>query len=77
MVEKGMLKKDQSKMSHVYCAAVEEGRTKGALLDRVVETIFNGSASSLVMQLLGNRKLSAKEMEEYQELIKKIDENQE
>jgi predicted transcriptional regulator len=45
-------------------------------LDRVVDTLFNGSAGSLLMQLLGNQKLSAKEMEEYQELIKKIDQRQ-
>jgi BlaI family penicillinase repressor len=73
MLEKGFLKKDESQMKHVYWAAVEEGKTKGALLDRVVDTLFNGSASSLLMQLLGNQKLSDKEMEEYQELIKKID----
>lgn len=76
MLEKGFLKKDESQVKHVYRAAVEEGKTKGALLDRVVDTLFNGSAASLLMQLLGNQKLSAKEMEEYQELIKKIDQKQ-
>jgi predicted transcriptional regulator len=52
---------------------VEEGKTKGFLLDRVVDNLFNGSASSLMMQLLGNKKISPKEMEEFKELIKKID----
>jgi predicted transcriptional regulator len=73
MLEKGFLKKDESQMKHIYWAAIEEGKTKGALLDKVVDTLFNGSASSLLMQLLGNKQLSDKEMEEYQELIKKID----
>ncbi len=73
MIEKGFLKKDESQMKHIYWAAIEEGKTKGVLLDRVVDTLFNGSASSLLMQLLGNQKLSDKEMEEYHELIKKID----
>jgi predicted transcriptional regulator len=73
MVEKGLLKKDESQMKHIYWAAVEEGKTKGFLLDKVVDTLFNGSASSLMMQLLGNQKLSAQEMDEYKELIKKID----
>jgi len=73
MLEKGFLTKDESQMKHVYSAAVEEGKTKGLMLDRVVDTLFNGSASSLMMQLLGNKKMSAKEMEEFKELIKKID----
>ncbi len=73
MLEKGFLTKDESQMKHVYSAAVEEGKTKGLILDRVVDNLFNGSASSLMMQLLGNSKMSPKEMEELKELIKKID----
>lgn len=74
MLEKGFLKKDESQMKHIYWAAIEEGKTKGVMLDKVVDTLFNGSASSLLMQLLGNKQLTEKEMEEYRELIKKIDE---
>ena len=73
MLEKGFLTKDESQMKHVYSAAVEEGKTKGMILDKVVDNLFNGSASSLMMQLLGNKKISPKEMEEFKELIKKID----
>lgn len=73
MVEKSLLEKDASQMTHIYKAAVEEGKTKGFLLDRVVDNLFNGSASNLMMQLLGNKKISPKEMEEFKELIKKID----
>jgi len=74
MVEKGLLTKDDSQQKHIYKATVEEGKTKGHLLDKVVENLFGGSAGSLMMQLLGNKKVSAKEMEEFKALIKKIDE---
>jgi len=74
MLDKGFVTKDASQMTHVYQAAVEEGKTKGFILDRVVDNLFNGSASSLMMQLLGNKKMSPEEMEEFKELIKKIDE---
>jgi len=74
MVDKALLTKDASQMTHIYKAAVEEGKTKGYLLDRVVDNLFNGSASSLMMQLLGNKKMSPEEMEEFKELIKKMDE---
>ncbi|WP_448702401.1 BlaI/MecI/CopY family transcriptional regulator [Mucilaginibacter sp. AW1-3] len=76
MIEKGLLKKDDTQMTHIYRAAVEENKTKGALLDKVVDNLFNGSAGSLMMQLLGNKKLSAEEMAEFEELIKKIDQKQ-
>jgi len=73
MLDKGFVTKDASQMTHVYKAAADEGKTKGYLLDRVVDNLFNGSASSLMMQLLGNKKMSAEELEEFKELIKKID----
>ena len=73
MLDKGFVTKDASQMTHIYEAAVDESKTKGYLLDRVVDNLFNGSASSLMMQLLGNKKISPEEMEEFKELIKKID----
>src|SRR6202012_2981695 len=74
MLDKGFVTKDASQLTHVYKAAVDEGKTKGYLLDRVVDNLFNGSASSLMMQLLGNKKMSPEEMEGLKELIRKIDE---
>ncbi|MEZ0541365.1 BlaI/MecI/CopY family transcriptional regulator [Fibrella arboris] len=73
MVEKGFLKKDERQMKHVYWAIVEESKTKSMLLDRVVDTLFNGSASSLMMQLVGNKKLSPDDMKAIQELMNKLD----
>src|SRR6201995_2097241 len=73
MLDKGFVTKDTSQMTHIYKAAAEEDKTKSMLLDRVVDNLFNGSASSLMMQLVGDKKLSPKEMEELKELIKKLD----
>src|SRR5689334_19408379 len=73
MVEKGLLKRDESQMKHVYSAAQEESRTKSFLLQRFVETMYNGSASNLMMQLLGNKKTSKEEIQQIRELLNKID----
>ena len=75
MVEKGLLDRDDSQMKHVYRAATEEQKTKSVLLDRFIETMYNGSASSLMMQLLGNRKTSKKEMDQIKDLLNKMDKN--
>jgi predicted transcriptional regulator len=73
MSEKGLLKRDDSNMKHVYCAAEEESKTKEFLLERFVNTMYNGSASNLMMQLLGNKKISKKEIEAIKELVKKLE----
>ncbi|WP_353718850.1 BlaI/MecI/CopY family transcriptional regulator [Dyadobacter sp. 676] len=76
MVEKGLLKKDESQLKHIYSPAQEESKTKSFLLDRVVDTLFNGSAGKLMMQLLGDKEMSEKEWEVFSEVIRKIDQKQ-
>ena len=73
MAEKKMLKRDESNMKHIYIPLMDEQKTKGVLLGRFVDSMFNGSASSLVMQLLGNKKSSKKELQEIKDLLNKLD----
>lgn len=73
MVEKGILLRDERQMTHIYRAAEEENKTKGHLLDRFVNTMYNGSASKLMMQLLGNKSASKEELEEIKKLIKDLE----
>ena len=73
MVEKGLLNRDDSQMKHVYRPADDESKTKGFLLEKFVQNMYNGSASSLMMQLLGNKNTSKKELDTIRELIKKMD----
>ncbi len=73
MAEKEILKRDETNMKHIYIPAMEEHKTKGFLLERFVESMYNGSASSLMMQLLGNKKTSKKELQAIKELLKNLD----
>jgi BlaI family transcriptional regulator, penicillinase repressor len=73
MVEKALLDRDESQMKHVYRAALEEGKAKSALLERFVNTLYEGSASSLMMHLIGHKKTSKKELEQIKDLLKKMD----
>lgn len=73
MKEKGMLVRDESSMKHVYSAAMEEGRVKGNMLGRFVDSMYNGSPSSLMMALLGNDKTSAEELQKIKELLNQMD----
>ncbi|MEP6673825.1 MAG: BlaI/MecI/CopY family transcriptional regulator [Ferruginibacter sp.] len=73
MVERNMLTRDESSMKHIYHPAIEEQKTKGALLDKMVESMFDGSASNMVMQLLGNKKTPVKELQAIKDILAKLD----
>lgn len=73
MAEKEILKRDESSMKHVYTPVQEEQKTKSYLLGRFVDSMYNGSASQLMMQLLGNKKPSKKELQELKNLLNKLD----
>ncbi|CAN5373261.1 BlaI/MecI/CopY family transcriptional regulator [soil metagenome] len=73
MAEKKMLRRDETNMKHVYIPVIEEDITKGFLLEKFVDSMFNGSASNLMMQLLGNRKTTKKELQEIKDLLNKLD----
>ena len=73
MAEKDMLLTDKSSMKHIYSAAIEEKKTKGLLLDKFVDAMYNGSSSNLVMQLLGNKKTSKAELDEIRNMLDKLE----
>jgi BlaI family transcriptional regulator, penicillinase repressor len=72
MAEKEMLHRDESAMKHIYKPAIDEAATKAQLLNRFVDNIYNGSASSLVMQLLGNKKTSVEELEAIRRMLEQM-----
>lgn len=74
MADKGILKRDESQMKHIYSVVEEEQQTKAHLLDKFVDTMYKGSAGKLVMQLLGNKKTSQEELQEIKHLLKKLEE---
>ena len=73
MNDKEMLKRDDTNMKHIYHVAQEEQKTKSYLLERFVNSMYNGSASSLVLQLLGNKKTSKKELQLIKDMLNKLD----
>ena len=75
MHAKGMLKRDDTNMTHIYSPAEAESKTKNYLLERFINSMYGGSASSLVMQLLGNKKTSKKELQMIKDMLNKMDNN--
>ena len=72
MNEKGLVKRDDSVKTHIYQAAVSREKTQKHLLGKMINTVFGGSTTQLVMQALGNHKASPDELEEIQQLIENL-----
>ena len=72
MFDKGLLKRDSSNKSHIYTANVSQEKTQGHLVQRMIDNVFNGSASQLVMQALGNYKASPQELDEIKKYLDEI-----
>jgi BlaI family penicillinase repressor len=73
MHQKGLLDRRREGRSHVYFPLVQENEAKNSLLDRFIDATFGGSASQLVMQLLGNKKVSQKELDNIRAYLDKIE----
>ena len=63
MHEKGLVARDTSSKTHIYKALVNQQRTQQHLVSRMINNVFNGSASRMVMQALGNHKASKEELD--------------
>lgn len=77
MFEKGLVKREKVGRSHTYSAAIKKAETQQALLDKILDSAFGGSASNLVMQALGNKKTSKQELEEIKKMIEKLERDSE
>lgn len=73
MFEKELLSRERSGRSHTYVAIIKENETKNMLLDKVLQTVFAGSASKLVMQALGQNKASKKEISEIKKFLNDLE----
>ena len=74
MHDKGLLKRDVTNKSHVYTANVSQEKTQGQLVQRMIDNVFNGSASQLVMQALGNYKPNNDELNEIKKYLDEMEE---
>lgn len=73
MYEKKLLKRDTATKSHVYTANVSQEKTQGQLVKKFIDSVFNGSASQLVMQALGNHKTNKKELDEIRKYLEEME----
>jgi BlaI family transcriptional regulator, penicillinase repressor len=73
MHAKGLVQRDDSQRAHVYRAAVSKERTQKRFLLDMVQRVFNGSSSQLVLHALGSQRTSREDLREIRDLLNKLD----
>jgi len=69
MAEKKLVTRDESERSHVYSAAVPEASVKKRLVTDLLDRAFDGSAASLVMQALSDKRASSEDLEKIRQIL--------
>ncbi len=69
MTAKGIVRRDEGQRAHVYEACQPATQTKRQLVGDVLQRVFEGSASELMIHALDGRRTSKKELEELRRLL--------
>jgi BlaI family transcriptional regulator, penicillinase repressor len=73
MFEKGLVTRQKSGKFHLYQAVPSLENTRQQMVDKMIDTVFQGSAAKLVMSALGNNKSSPEELLEIKKYLEKLE----
>ena len=69
MTAKGSVRRDETNRAHVYEARRPADQTKRQLASDMLQRVFGGSASQLMMHALAGHRASAEELEELRRIL--------
>ena len=69
MTEKGLLTRSDRFRSHVYEPAIPKEQTQQQIADELLNRVFDGSASNLLLGALSVKPASAKELARIREML--------
>jgi BlaI family penicillinase repressor len=72
MFEKGLVTRDDSAKTHIYQANVTKEKTQSQFVGRMINNLFGGSSSQLVMQALGSQAPTKEEIDEIQQYLNNL-----
>lgn len=72
MFEKGLVTRDSSSKTHIYMPAVTREKTQEQFVNKMINSLFSGSSTDLVMQALGGHDASNEELDKIQQLINEL-----
>lgn len=76
MHNKGIVSRDESNRQHIYEATMPESQVKQGFVNKLMQNLYQGSASEMVMQILGSQSTSQQELQVIKKFISKMEEEQ-
>lgn len=73
MFEKEIVSRQKNGKLHVYKAVATKENTKQQMVTKIIDTVFEGSASQLVMSALGNNNSSREELKAIRKYIDELE----
>ena len=73
VLEKGLVKRDETVSPQVYRAASSQKVTQRKMLGDLIDKVYDGSALSLVLQALSSKKASADDLAEVRRLLDELE----
>jgi BlaI family transcriptional regulator, penicillinase repressor len=69
MAEKGIVRRNEDQRAHVYQASAPRQETQRHMVGEMLDRVFGGSASQLVMQALATKKASSGELAQIRRML--------
>ncbi len=76
MTDKGLVRRDSSKRTHVFEAAISEAQTQRGMIQRLIDTAFHGSAGKLALEALGQHRASPEEIQRIRALLDQLEQQE-
>jgi predicted transcriptional regulator len=77
MTDKGLVRRDERQRAHVYQARVAREQTQKQMVTDLLERVFEGSATGLVMQALSAKtKSSERELAEIRRMLDEMEQGE-
>src|SRR5262249_33925123 len=74
MTEKGLVRRDEKQRAHVYEARLAQHQTQRQLVGDLLNRVFDGSASNLLIHALATKKSATpEELSEIREILDKFE----
>lgn len=71
--KKGFLKRDTSQRTHMFEALITKQQVQQNYLDKMLDSVFQGSPLKLVVQALGHESTSLEDLEVIKKIIAKLE----
>ena len=73
MLDKRLVRRNENERPHVYTPVVSQRKAQKKMLGDLIDKLYAGSATSLVMQALSTKKTSPTDLKQIREMIDQLE----